>query len=126
MTLIDRVQRRYQEGDAAGLEPRTLELWTILAVVGEVVGLSPLRLTSGRRSAAWQAMLRERWEQGDREGLMAPPAAFSWHTRGKAFDVSSNPDLDTYGAVWKALAVGNRWGGSFRPPDRGHFDTGAA
>lgn len=77
-------------------------------------------ITSGFRSLDRQGELLDRWESGDRAGLISRPACRSWHTVGRAWDV----DRDAPAFEFYRLVVGNlsgvRDGSSFG--DRGHFD----
>lgn len=82
------------------------------------------KITSGLRSAKYQAELRARWDRGDRAGLVTRPALYSNHTRAEAFDIERGRALD-YFAHW-APYLGVRWGGKFATPDGVHFDLGNA
>jgi hypothetical protein len=79
-------------------------------------------IVSGYRSPERQRVLRQRWDRGDRTGIVARPACRSWHTIGRAIDVQNNRPqwLDVYGYYMRAL--GARWGKDFNNPDPNHFD----
>jgi len=92
-----------------------------------------LRVVSGRRTAARQAMLRRQWESGDRGGLSSQPAARSAHVDGLAVDLGFSyngrayPVRDTPREYWQFLAdllepVGVTWGGRWRRPSWNHFE----
>lgn len=101
-------------------------------VAAENPGVS-LRVVSGYRSADYQAKLRQRWDRGDRSGLLVRPAANSRHSSGRAVDLAFSwegypvPVRDTPRQYFEYLAeilapVGVRWGGLFSPPDLNHFE----
>lgn len=78
-------------------------------------------ITSGYRSPIRQQLLLDRWNSGDRSGLVAKPSNRSWHMQGLAIDV------DTGGIGFVVfrdvmLYYGARWGGNFRNRDSVHFD----
>lgn len=77
-------------------------------------------IISGYRSPAEQARLRRRWERGDREGLVAPPACRSWHTVRRAIDVEDEVAGFRPYAWLLTEHTGARDGRSFDDP--GHFD----
>lgn len=77
-------------------------------------------IVSGYRSPQKQARLRRRWERGDREGLVAPPACQSWHTVGRAIDVEDHVAGFAPYAYLLSEHTGARDGRSFDDP--GHFD----
>jgi len=92
-----------------------------------------IRVISGYRSAQHQDRLRQRWDRGDRSGLLVRPAANSRHSSGLAVDLAFTwegrpiPVRDTPRQYWTYLAdilapVGVRWGGLFRSPDPNHFE----
>lgn len=106
-----------------GLEPLTAWLYVLLAWNYErLAGESAPRITSGRRSRAHQLSLRQRWDAGDRRGLVVRPALSSQHTEGRAFDIERKRRAIAAFASW-APGVGLRWGGNFSDPDPVHFDT---
>ena len=81
------------------------------------------RIVSGYRTPEYQAELKRRWETGDRDGLVAPPAEFSHHAEGTAVDLwGSDRELAALGSIWTQL--GYRWGGLFLRRDPVHFDMG--
>lgn len=89
----------------------------------------PVSLESGFRSPTRTRELQEQWDAGNRTGLTVRPASESLHHRGRAFDLVAPPDvLDELGAFVLNLATQTnrnlRWGGTFLPPDPGHFDVG--
>lgn len=101
-------------------------------VAAENPGIT-LRVVSGYRSADYQAQLRQRWDRGDRAGLLVRPAANSRHSSGRAVDLAFSwegypiPVRDTPRQYFQYLAdilapVGVRWGGFFSPPDLNHFE----
>jgi hypothetical protein len=92
-----------------------------------------LRVVSGFRTTDYQAKLRQRWDRGDRVGLLVRPAANSRHSSGLAVDVAFNwegypvPVRETPRQYFEYLAeilapVGVIWGGTFSPPDMNHFE----
>jgi hypothetical protein len=106
---------------AKGLTYETAKAYATLTWWGEHYGVRSPDITSGRRSAAYQAELRARWDRGDRRGLVARPALTSAHTEGRAFDLAaSSRDLQILGSL--APYAGLRWGGTFSEPDPVHFD----
>lgn len=89
-----------------------------------------LKVTSGYRSAAYQANLRARWDAGDRRGLVARPANDSRHSTGHAVDLvftvggraipASATPIEAF--MWLAdllWPVGIAWGGQRDPV---HFE----
>lgn len=89
-----------------------------------------LKVTSGYRSASYQADLRARWDAGDRRGLVTRPALYSRHTEGRAVDLvyavggvaipASGTPIEAF--MWLAdvlRPVGVKWGGQ---QDRVHFE----
>jgi len=80
-----------------------------------------VRITSTYRAPLYQRALQERWDAGDRSGLIARPATYSWHMQGRAIDVSTKP-APTFNAFRYAMEYQNvEWGGNFRNPDPVHF-----
>lgn len=78
-------------------------------------------IVSGLRPPRRQRELLDRWQMGDRAGLVARPACRSWHMNGKAIDVETRvPGFDFYTYVMQEWGV--RWGGTFQTPDPVHFD----
>jgi hypothetical protein len=95
-----------------------------------------LRVVSGFRSAEYQARLREKWDRGDRAGLLVRPAANSRHSSGLAVDLAFSWESypiavrDTPRQYFHYLAdilapVGVIWGGTFSTPDVNHFEIRA-
>jgi hypothetical protein len=82
-------------------------------------GQQPPSIVSGFRSPERQRQLIRRWRQGDRAGLVARPACSSWHTVGRAWDVSRPSGFLIYRLALQG-ATGVRWGGTFG--DDVHFD----
>lgn len=107
---------------AAGLTEEAAWRYALLAWWGEHFGAPAPRIVSGRRSEARQRELRERWDRGDRAGLVTRPALYSNHTRGTAWDVERGRGLDMMARL--APYAGVRWGGDFATPDPVHFDLG--
>lgn len=105
-----------------GLNDAAAEAYATLAWWTEHYGVAAPPITSGLRSAAYQAQLRARWDAGDRSGLVTRPALYSNHTRGEAFDIPRGPALDFFAHFAPYLGV--RWGGKFSQPDPVHFDLG--
>lgn len=93
---------------------------------GEHYGIPAPRITSGARSNARNRQLQQRWDRGDRAGLSVRPADDTAHSTGDGFDLGGAPPytLQVYG-YW-APYVGLRWGGTFRDPDKIHFDRRAS
>jgi hypothetical protein len=78
-------------------------------------------IVSGYRSPRKQRELLDRWQLGDRAGLVARPACQSWHMNGKAIDVQTRVSgFDAYRYMMEKWGV--RWGGRFNSPDPVHFD----
>lgn len=75
-------------------------------------------IVSGYRSPSRQRTLLNRWNRGDRAGLVEKPARQSWHMAGRAIDVERNEWLSVYG--WFMERLGARWGMRFGDPN--HFD----
>lgn len=77
-------------------------------------------IVSGYRSPERQRQLLDRWEIGDRAGLVARPACQSWHMVGKAIDVETGVrGFDFYTFLMQEW--GARWGGTFQYQDPVHF-----
>ena len=78
-------------------------------------------IISGFRSPQHQARLLQRWNSGDRVGLVAKPACTSWHTVGRAIDVQTDvASFPLYALLLRK--TGARDGRDFSNPDPGHFD----
>lgn len=101
-------------------------------VAAENPGIT-LRVVSGYRSTEYQAQLRQRWDSGDRAGLLVRPAANSRHSSGLAVDLAFSwegypvPVRETPRQYFQYLAeilapVGVVWGGTFGTPDMNHFE----
>lgn len=106
---------------AKGLTMQTARAYATLAWWGEHYGIRSPSITSGRRSAEYQAELRRRWDAGDRRGLVTRPALTSKHTEGRAFDLAGDAaTLQFLGRL--APHAGLRWGGTFGDSDPVHFD----
>jgi hypothetical protein len=121
------------DGIRSDLQAYVRELAQIVAT--ENPGVS-IRVVSGFRSAEYQARLREKWDRGDRAGLLVRPAANSRHSSGLAVDLAFSYEgypiavRDTPRQYFEYLAeilapVGVVWGGRFRPPDVNHFEIRA-
>lgn len=109
--------------ELTSLKPLTIEMLRDLCDWSSRMKMD-FRITSAYRSPERQRMLRERWDRGDRQGLVARPAINSAHTRGEAVDLapaSENASLELLGMY--ALMRGYRWGGSFSSSDPVHFDV---
>jgi len=100
-------------------------------IIGEDYPGIGVTITSWYRSPEKQALLRARWDQGDRVGLLVRPALFSSHTRGRAVDLAFTvggiqvPVAATPLAAFEYLAAVLEplvWGGTFRVPDVAHFE----
>lgn len=85
-------------------------------------GYPPPIITSGYRSPEYQRDLQQRWDSGNRKGLVARPANRSWHMQGRAIDVSTGgPNFNLFTSIMTSLPD-VRWGGNFRRSDPVHFD----
>ena len=122
----------YDEGERYGLNP--WPRWIHAYATGALFhwGFNePARpdIVSGYRSPVKQRQMRNRWDAGDRVGLVARPAVRSWHTTGQAWDVENG----VAGFPWyrwtimqyikPRVNVEIRWGGNFSSPDPVHFDV---
>ncbi len=106
-----------------GLEPFTAWVYMLLAWNYERLAQEDApRISSGRRSVAHQLSIRQRWDAGDRRGLVVRPALASQHTEGRAFDLNGSRRAITTIGGW-ARQLGFRWGGDFSTPDPVHIDT---
>lgn len=86
-------------------------------------GYQPVVITSGYRSPLHQLELQNRWDAGNRVGLRARPATYSWHMQGLAVDVSTrDPSFTAFRTVMLSFDEHIRWGGDFRKSDPIHFD----
>lgn len=107
-----------------GLDPSVAYPHAVLdAYLFAYTGRGAPRITSGYRSIEKQRALYQQWEGGNRTGLTAKPARYSWHTLGRAVDVNSwDSNYEIY-RDWWAYWYGNsvRIGENFG--DRGHFDV---
>ena len=75
-----------------------------------------VRVTSARRSADYQRQLRERWDAGDRVGLVTRPAEASLHEQGRAVDLTIDGNLKALRELGQwAEAKGYGWGGDADP-----------
>ncbi|MXZ01114.1 M15 family metallopeptidase [Candidatus Poribacteria bacterium] len=104
-----------------GLDPRFAVYVAAAQTWIQQNGGEAVRITSGYRSPARQLELQNRWDAGNRVGLVARPADRSWHMQGLAVDVDTrSPEF----AFFRSLMLywGNRWGGQFRSSDPVHFD----
>lgn len=111
----------YARGLAHGLTNATARAYATLTWWGEHHGITTPSISSGARTAVAQRAMRERWDRGDRRGLVARPAERSKHVEGKAFDLAASAaDLQTLGRL--APYAGLRWGGTFQDYDPVHFD----
>ena len=115
--------RNYARGIAAGLTLDTAKKYATLTWWGEHYGIKTPSIVSGRRSERQQAVMRARWDRGDRAGLVARPAKDSKHTTGEAFDLTGGPELYRLGQL--AAHAGLLWGGNFTDPDPVHFQAAA-
>lgn len=123
---IDLAQYIQPGVDLVGLLPATVRMGRELVEYALSQGWT-VRITSGIRSAAYQAQLRARWDAGDRVGLRVRPAASSTHTRGEALDMtvvatrrgSNSQALNELGTF--AMSRGYTWGGTWRRSDPVHF-----
>ena len=101
--------------------------WLTLCETGEYPGI-----TSGYRSPKRQLELINRWDAGNRTGLVAKPAQRSWHMQGMAIDVVryrtnrtrpisilSRMSFDKFRQYMEQFGV--TWGGRFTPADPVHF-----
>ncbi|MYI69748.1 MAG: DUF882 domain-containing protein [Boseongicola sp. SB0673_bin_14] len=105
-----------------GVDSRLSYLVGLLQGLFVTYGLDPVTITSGYRSPERQYQLQNRWDAGDRRGLVARPASSSWHMQGLAVDVSTRSiNFDLFRENME-LFDGVRWGGRFRKPDPVHFD----
>lgn len=64
-----------------------------LIIYCSLSGLNPI-VTSGYRSKEYQTLLRERWDRGDRSGLMYRPALNSDHSKTDILGRPSSTALD--------------------------------
>lgn len=107
-----------------GLQPDTAVRALALGYyASHILGLS-LFIISGRRSSGEQAAL---WNQRGSRALPVAPPGSSLHETGQAFDVGASRTLtdsewDAVGGLGRALGL--TWGGTFRTPDRPHFQYG--
>lgn len=105
-----------------GLDSRLAYLVGLLQGLFVTYGLDPVRITSGYRSPERQSRLQNRWDAGDRDGLVVRPASRSWHMQGLAVDVSTrSSNFELFRENMESFS-GVRWGGRFRNPDPVHFD----
>jgi len=111
----------YYLTEAWGLDPRIARFVAAGQTWLTQRGYQPVRITSGYRSPVRQRELQQRWDSGDRTGLVARPATRSWHMQGLAVDVSTRSE--SFGQFRDImLYYGLRWGGNFRNYDPVHFD----
>lgn len=110
----------YDHARAMGLNRKTARAYGQLAAWLAHDGERMPPIVSGYRPAWRQRALQERWDRGDRAGLVVRPAHDSKHSRREAFDLQRSPLLRKLGA-W-APAAGLRWGGTFQKRDDVHFD----
>lgn len=106
----------------AGLTDDAAYKAALLAWWGEHYGYRAPRITSGYRSPSRTRFLQQKWDRGDRSGLVVRPASSSIHHSREAWDWERVPHLYVYG-YW-APSLGVRWGGDFSNPDPVHFDLG--
>lgn len=108
-----------------GLTPDTAIRAVVLGYYAKYLGLPQLYVVSGRRSREWAIAAQQRWDRGDRSGLVARPAINSDHNTGRAFDVGlakgkpSANELRIAGEIGEALGL--TWGGRWKDPDPVHF-----
>lgn len=109
-----------------GLNNDAAQLYATMCWWGLHYGLAAPPIHSGYRSARQQRKLRERWDRGDRAGLVVRPADDSPHTDRRAFDLQRVPHLHVYGEWAPYINPRARWGGNFRGVHAGddvHFDV---
>lgn len=106
-----------------GIDRRLGELIAISQVVAYIQTGSIVKITSGFRSPARQLELINKWDAGNRTGLVTRPAVRSWHMQRLAVDVSTEP-RPTFEVFRQVMLMfdGVRWGGNFRRSDPVHFD----
>lgn len=109
------------------------ETWGIDPRFGYLVGLAQtvtqfngyprgILIVSGYRSPKRQLELQNRWDSGDRVGLVARPASRSWHMQGLAVDVNTREQGFPFFRDIMLQLPGVRWGGNFNRKDNVHFD----
>lgn len=107
-----------------GLNRTLAERVTVMLLYASLYGFT-WRITSGFRSPKRQQELLDRWNRGDRRGIVTKPAVNSKHSNTSwgqpdslAVDLTSN-NLYTLGAWAPYFAL--KWGGKFRSSDPVHF-----
>lgn len=102
------------------LDPRLARYVAAAQALIQQHGGKSVPIISGYRSPEKQLKLQARWDAGDRAGLIARPATYSWHMQGLAIDV--NTRARAFNAFkYLMLYWGLEWGGNFKVPDRVHF-----
>lgn len=100
-----------------GIAPEALSPLSIMLAAAEAFQI-PYTIHSGFRDIDRQRELYQEWEAGQ---IANKPAQRSWHTEGRALDVS----FGQYQAIFGQIAgmLGIRWGGNFNRADPNHFDV---
>lgn len=116
------VRSGYREADGFGvIYPLAIRHAYAMGVLAYFGYNEPARpdIVSGLRPPRRQRELLDRWQLGDRAGLVTRPACQSWHMNGKALDVETEvAGFDAY--RYLMTQWGARWGGNFDDPV--HFD----
>ena len=96
-----------------GIHPQAAARYAAIATVMKAYGMEAPRIISGRRTAAEQRELKDRYP--DRA------ASCSWHTAGLALDLDyMAAGYPMFAELW--AATGGRDGRKFSKPDIGHVD----
>ena len=104
-----------------GLDPEFAKYPAAAQTWIQQTGGHAVLITSGYRSPKRQYQLQQKWDAGNRKGLVTRPATYSWHMQRRAIDVSTR-GLDFNRFRDAMVQWGCRWGGNFKAYDPVHFD----
>lgn len=116
-------------GGVVTISEATRKLFRSIWVFAAAQGMAEPIVISQCRDRAAQQIMYDRWNRGDRAGLAYQPAHpdNSLHVPDamgvcRAFDLGNDLDwLSRVGAYVTANHPEAEWGGSWLPPDPGHF-----